>query len=408
MPQNLPFRGALTGAAALLAVLVLAATAGASSRTWVSGTGDDANPCSRTTPCKTLAGTLAKTDAGGIINTIDASAAGVVTITKSVTIDLSGTYSGVLNTGTNGIIVNSPTANVVLRGFSIDGGPTSGGTCAYGGGLAGISIRDAASVLIEDVTITGQATAGISIAPTTTDPAVYVSGTSIAESCGPGIVASSVTDATSLTVTGTSVFQTTAGLSVGDGVTSWLQGSTITGNAVGLAHTGSGTIDSYADNVIAGNTDDGAATTQRSSTGLTGAAGAAGPAGGTGPAGPAGLAGAAGPAGVAGPAGLAGATGPTGPVAFKLVVAPLATTLVAKRGAAVRLKYVATAAARATLTVTKGTKKVATVTGAVVSGTNAITWRTAKKTARGKYALALKVVGSDGQATTVKASVTLR
>jgi hypothetical protein len=34
-------------------------------RTWISGVGDDVNPCSRTAPCKTFAGAISKTAAGG-------------------------------------------------------------------------------------------------------------------------------------------------------------------------------------------------------------------------------------------------------------------------------------------------------------------------------------------------------
>lgn len=40
-------------------------------RTWVSGVGDDANPCSRTAPCKTFAGAISKTAAFGEINVLD-------------------------------------------------------------------------------------------------------------------------------------------------------------------------------------------------------------------------------------------------------------------------------------------------------------------------------------------------
>lgn len=57
------------------------------SRTWVSGVGDDANPCSRTAPCKTFAGAISKTIAGGEIDALDPSGFGAVTITKAITID---------------------------------------------------------------------------------------------------------------------------------------------------------------------------------------------------------------------------------------------------------------------------------------------------------------------------------
>ena len=56
----------------LTVVLLWAGLAGAqASRTWVSGVGDDANPCSRTAPCKTFAGAISKTAAGGEIDALD-------------------------------------------------------------------------------------------------------------------------------------------------------------------------------------------------------------------------------------------------------------------------------------------------------------------------------------------------
>src|SRR5262245_44742616 len=82
-------------------------------RTWVSGVGDDANPCSRTAPCKTFAGAISKTAASGIINCLDPGGFGAVTITKSITIDCTATLAGVLAALTNGINVNGAGANVI-------------------------------------------------------------------------------------------------------------------------------------------------------------------------------------------------------------------------------------------------------------------------------------------------------
>src|SRR5438445_11876732 len=74
-------------------------------RTWVSGVGDDANPCSRTAPCKTFAGAISKTAAAGEINVLDPGGFGAVTITKSITISSEGFEAGVLVSGTNGIVI---------------------------------------------------------------------------------------------------------------------------------------------------------------------------------------------------------------------------------------------------------------------------------------------------------------
>lgn len=113
---------------ALLAV-VLATPAlleAQATRTWVSGVGDDANPCSRTAPCKTFAGAISKTAAGGEISVLDPGGFGAVTITKSISIvaEDSG-EGGILAAGTNGVIINAAAADVVtLRGLIIEGAGT--------------------------------------------------------------------------------------------------------------------------------------------------------------------------------------------------------------------------------------------------------------------------------------------
>jgi hypothetical protein len=115
-------------------------------RTWVSGVGDDANPCSRTAPCKTLAGAISKTATNGEINAIDAGGFGAVTITKSITIDFSNILGGVLVSGTNAVIINGTETKVTLRGLDIDGLTT---------GLNGVKIISAETVSIENCAIYG-------------------------------------------------------------------------------------------------------------------------------------------------------------------------------------------------------------------------------------------------------------
>src|ERR1700724_2488556 len=98
------------GAAATCAATMLLVASPASAqatRTWVSGVGDDANPCSRTAPCKTFAGAISKTAAAGEINVLDPGGYGAVTITKSITISSIGFEAGVLVAGGNGILVNA-------------------------------------------------------------------------------------------------------------------------------------------------------------------------------------------------------------------------------------------------------------------------------------------------------------
>jgi hypothetical protein len=133
-------------------------------RTWVSGVGDDANPCSRTAPCKTFAGAISKTAAGGLINVIDAGTYGAVTITKSITIDASGNFAGVLATaGISGIIVNALATDVVhLRGLTIDGAGTGGNGIRF---LAGSALHVENCVIRGFQSATAGSGHGINFAP---------------------------------------------------------------------------------------------------------------------------------------------------------------------------------------------------------------------------------------------------
>lgn len=115
------------------------------SRTWVSGVGDDANPCSRTAPCKTFAGAISKTAACGEIDALDPAGYGAVTITKSITIDGTGTFASILASLTTGIIINAASTDVItIRGVSING---------FCNGIRGMNILQAKTVNLEDMVI---------------------------------------------------------------------------------------------------------------------------------------------------------------------------------------------------------------------------------------------------------------
>src|SRR3978361_763283 len=91
-------------------------------RTWVSGVGDDVNPCSRTAPCKTFAGAISKTAAGGEIDCLDPGGFGAVTIGKSLTIDCGTFPGGILAASVNGVIVNGGANDkIILRNLVING-----------------------------------------------------------------------------------------------------------------------------------------------------------------------------------------------------------------------------------------------------------------------------------------------
>jgi hypothetical protein len=142
-------------------------------RTWVSGVGDDINPCSRTAPCKTFAGAISKTATGGEINCLDPGGFGAVTITKSITIDCRGTFASILASGTNGVVVNVTEGSVVkLRNLWING---------TGTGLNGIqSINGAGRIHVDNVLISGFRMKDIDIASTSTAE-VYSSNTRVFE-----------------------------------------------------------------------------------------------------------------------------------------------------------------------------------------------------------------------------------
>ena len=111
-----------------LVVLTLGITSLANAqatRTWVSGVGDDANPCSRTAPCKTFAGAISKTAAQGEISVLDPGGFGALTVTKAITINGDGTLAGILSASVSGIIVNAGANDVVyIRNLSINGAGT--------------------------------------------------------------------------------------------------------------------------------------------------------------------------------------------------------------------------------------------------------------------------------------------
>jgi hypothetical protein len=144
-------------------------------RTWVSGVGDDANPCSRTAPCKTFAGAISKTAAAGEINIIDPGGYGGVTITKSITINGGGSFGSILVAGTNGIIVNVGSNDVVtIRNVSING---------VGAGLSGIKMIGAGSLFVENVDIHQFTDKGIDFQPSGAAQ-LFVTNTAIRNTAG--------------------------------------------------------------------------------------------------------------------------------------------------------------------------------------------------------------------------------
>ena len=176
--------------ALLFVVISLAFTSLAqaqATRTWVSGVGDDLNPCSRTAPCRTFAGAIAKTLTGGEINALDPGGYGPVIISKSITIDGTGTFASILAPAASpGITINAVgrlATTVRLRGLSING---------MGAGSHGIRVIAANNVSIEDTVIDGFSKTGINV-ESTRGAQVFVKNTTIRNNAGSGInVVSSV------------------------------------------------------------------------------------------------------------------------------------------------------------------------------------------------------------------------
>ncbi len=145
-------------------------------RTWVSGVGDDANPGSRTAPCKTFAGAISKTAANGVIDVLDPGGFGAVTITKGITIEGDAAEGGVLVSGTHGIVIAAgPSDVVILRNLTFEG---------LESGLSGISIQSAGAVHIENCRINGFITSGIDLINNVSNAQLYVKDTTI-HNCTP-------------------------------------------------------------------------------------------------------------------------------------------------------------------------------------------------------------------------------
>jgi nitrous oxidase accessory protein NosD len=182
-------RFVVTALAATLVTLAAAPFAMAeATRTWVSGVGDDANPCSRTAPCKTFAGAISKTAVRGEISVLDPGGFGGVTITKAITINGRGQLAGVLVSGTNAIVVNAPsTDRVFIRNLTIDG---------LGTGLTGIKFLAGKSLTVVNTDIFGFTQPGIWMAGagrlTVRNSEVYDSGYGISAGTATGTIRASI------------------------------------------------------------------------------------------------------------------------------------------------------------------------------------------------------------------------
>jgi hypothetical protein len=246
----------------VLAVVVGALSFGGSaayaqaSRTWVSGLGDDAFPCSRDAPCKTFAGAISKTAAGGEINCLDPGGFGALTITKAINISCETGTAGVLVAGTNGIIVQAGASDEVsLRGLDFNG-LSQAGTA----GINGIRFLSGKALLVDHCRIYDFSTNGIDIAlgaPATTvvrDTIIYDVGSAgirVASTAGGGSLNA---DRVNISHAGTNGVEAAAG-----GVAE-VSNSVLFANGNGVASTAGGAILSATGNELAANNNGAAAT----------------------------------------------------------------------------------------------------------------------------------------------------
>ncbi len=270
-------------------------------RTWISGVGDDVNPCSRTAPCKTFAGAISKTSAGGEINCLDPGGFGAVTITKSINLNCVGVIGGILTSGTNGVVINAAATDVIyLSGLDFDGlGSSLNGinilnalkvtvdNCLIRGFTNGINVTNGSNgirVDVIDTVIENNTAEGIFVKPSgSVATRVMIDHVTVSESGGDGIllngtattggqkmsirnsevVHSSATGIgvntgaapAEITVDSTNVFDNTNGIaSNGSGAQIYVSKSVISGNATGINQVTGSSITSYGNNSVDGNT----------------------------------------------------------------------------------------------------------------------------------------------------------
>ena len=241
---------------ALLACLALgAADASAQAvRTWVSGVGDDVNPCSRTAPCKTFAGAISKTAAGGVISVLDPGGYGAVSITKAITIDGNGQVASILNANSNGVIVNAGAGDVVvLRNLQIQG---------IGSGINGVRFLAGGALHLQDVRIEGQTAAGVSFEPSGASE-LTISGGTITRTANGVLLKPGVAGTAAASLDGVAIVGNTGGVRAEAGVMATLRDCVVSRNVnagVGAVSSGGVSQVTVRDSLLSGNDPSGALT----------------------------------------------------------------------------------------------------------------------------------------------------
>jgi nitrous oxidase accessory protein NosD len=218
----------------------------------VSGVGDDANPCSRTAPCKTFAGAISKTAAGGQINCLDPGGFGSVTITKSISIQCDHTEGGLLVSMANGVVINAAANDtVLLSGLDIYGA---------GNGTNGIRFVGGAKLVVRNSVIRmfkGAPGAAISFVPTGAAQLIILDSVIADNERGVEVGGQGSAVIERSTITGSNA----AGIATtGAGSRIWVSDSLISANGTGISAFAGSTISSFGNNRLAGNSKDGSFT----------------------------------------------------------------------------------------------------------------------------------------------------
>jgi hypothetical protein len=236
-------------AALLLAVLFAGAAQAQTTRTWISGIGSDANPCSRTAPCRTFAGALGKTLAGGEISVLNPGTYGSVTINKSISIVAEGNEAGTITSvASTTILVNAAATDVVhLRGLVMEGG---------GAGAYAIRVENAAEVFIENCLIKGfrgSPGTAVEVANTNAGARVFVSNSALVNNTRAIRAVPSGAGTTQVLVDNVTVDSNTNGIAAQANATIRVNNSVVVGNNAAIGFAGGGQVISFGNNLIAGN-----------------------------------------------------------------------------------------------------------------------------------------------------------
>lgn len=229
---------------AFLALAFSLVASAQATRTWVSGVGDDANPCSRTAPCKTFAGAISKTAPSGEINCLDPGGFGAITITKAITLNCLGTLGSILGSGTNAIVVSAGASDVVnLRNLDINGGGT---------GINGIRFLSGHVLHIENVAVHGFTTTCID-ANTAASSVLSVQNVTLTECGGAGLSMANSSGSLVVEVANTRISLNGAGVKGFAGALAHIRNSFFSFNTTGVNQVAAGSVISVTSSQFDGN-----------------------------------------------------------------------------------------------------------------------------------------------------------